>query len=336
MAWFGYTFFVTDPLGNTTVYGYDLRGNRTYEGGATYPVRYTYDIFGEKTAMTTYRDEAQTGGDTTTWLYDEPSGLVTNKLYADGKGPSYAYTPNGNLAARTWARGVVTAYAYDGWGSLTGTTYSDATPSITTLYDALGRQVETRDAAGVTACAYDGYGSLTNETVTGVAGTNVITRYWDAFGRPLGYALNGGRQTTLAYDPATGRLASMLAAGSNAPFVWSYLPGSDLKSQLAYPNGLTASWVYDAGNRLTQVLNAAQDGAVSQYGYAYDAASRRVSCAKSGSAMGEPRTDIYGYNARSELISSAKAELPMKSTISRSAPMMLQLKIPTPAATEKR
>jgi len=31
-----------------------------------------------------------------------------------------------------------------------------------------------------------------------------------------------------------------------------------------------------------------------------------VSCAKSGSAMGEARTDIYGYNARSELVLAAK------------------------------
>ena len=303
---FGNLASVTDPLGNTTVYGYDLRGNKTHEGGATYPVRYAYDIYGNTVTMTTFRDESQTNGDVTTWLYDEPSGLVTNKLYADGKGPSYAYTPNGNLTARTWARGVATDYAYDGWGSLTNTVYSDGTPSVSFAYDALGRQAETRDAAGVTTCAYDGCGSLTNETVIGVAGTNTIERYWDAFGRPLGYALNGGRQTTLAYDPATGRLASMLAAGSNTPFVWSYLPGSDLKSQLAYPNGLTASWAYDAGSRLTQVRNAAQGGTVSQYDYTYDAASRRVSCAKSGFAMGEARTDIYGYNARSELVSSAR------------------------------
>ncbi len=127
-----------------------------------------------------------------------------------------------------------------------------------------------------------------------------------AYGRSLGYALNGIRQTTLAYDPAIGRLASMLVAGNANPFAWSYLPGSDLKSRLAYPNGLTASWAYDAGSRLTQVRNAAQGGTVSQYDYTYDAASRRVSCAKSGSAMSESRTDTYGYNARSELIWAAK------------------------------
>ena len=54
-------------------------------------------------------------------------------------------------------------------------------------------------------------------------------------GRSLGYALNGVRQSTLAYDPATGRLATMLANGCDTPFTWNYLAGSDLKSSLAYP-----------------------------------------------------------------------------------------------------
>jgi len=37
--------------------------------------------------------------------------------------------------------------------------------------------------------------------------------------RFAGYALNGIRQSTLAYDQATGRLATMLAAGSDTPLV---------------------------------------------------------------------------------------------------------------------
>ena len=63
---------------------------------------------------------------------DEPSGLVTNKIYADGKGPSYSYTPDGKLARRIWARGIATDYTYDNAGNLTRTEYSDATPTITT------------------------------------------------------------------------------------------------------------------------------------------------------------------------------------------------------------
>ena len=109
---------ITNALGDATIYEYDHRGNKTCEGGATYPVRYTYDVYGNKTTMTTYRHEPDGGvghapttgdaptddmttggttgwrgvltaplGDTTTWFYDEASGVMTNKVYADGKGP---------------------------------------------------------------------------------------------------------------------------------------------------------------------------------------------------------------------------------------------------------
>ena len=310
---FGNLASVTDPLGNAIVYEYDLRGLKTYEGGATYPVRYTYDIFGNKTTMTTFRDaggptSVSAVGDTTTWLYDIASGAMTNKVYADGKGPSYSYSPDGKLSQRTWARGIVTDYSYDAWSSLTNTVYSDNTPTVSLAFDALGRQSEAHDAAGVTTFLYDSFGSLTNETVIGVAGTNIIIRHWDNYGRSLGYSLVGRvvpsvpqRQSTLAYDPATGRLASMLAVGSDSPFTWSYLPCSDLKSSLAYPNGLTASWLYDANNQLLQVCNANPTNTISQYDYTYDAIGRRVTCAKSGSSFAQNDTLSYGYNEKSEL-----------------------------------
>ena len=69
---------------------------------------------------------------------------------------------------------------------------------IQSLITNIVERVGTQGAAyGVTAFLYDSYGSLTNETVIGVAGTNTITRYWDDYGRTMGYALNGTRQTTI-------------------------------------------------------------------------------------------------------------------------------------------
>ena len=304
---FGNLASAINPLGNAIIYEYDFRGLKTYEGGATYPVRYTYDVFGNKTTMMTYRDEtSRTGGspvqgDVTTWLYDIASGSMTNKVYADGKGPKYDYTPDGKLAKRTWARGIVTDYSYDGWGNLTNTGYSDGTPTISLFYDSLGRQIKANDAAGITTFLYDSFGSLTNETVIGVAGTNTIIRYWDNFGRDAGYVLNGVRQSILAYDPATGRLATMLANGNDTPFTWNYLVGSDFKSYLTYPNGLTASWQYDAKGQLLQVCNATPTNTISQYDYTYDVEGRRVACGKSGSAFAQNDTIAYAYNNRSEL-----------------------------------
>ena len=61
----------------------------------------------------------------------DATGLVTQKLSADGRGPCYTYTDDGNLATRTWARGVTTSYTYDAWGRLTSTTSSDGTPVST-------------------------------------------------------------------------------------------------------------------------------------------------------------------------------------------------------------
>ena len=146
----------------------------------------------------------------------------------------------------------------------------------------------------------------------------MATRYYYALGRSTGYAINGTRQTTIAYD-SFGRIATMcmaegrsgvLTASNENEFVWSYLPNSDLKASLQYPNGLTASWTYDANNQLLQVRNATSTNVISQFDYTYDAAGRRVSIAKSGSAFGDLSGSIesYTYNARSELTSARRTK----------------------------
>ena len=307
---------VTDPLGHTVATTYDAEGRVLAQRGATYPVDYAYDVYGNKVSMTTYRDEALTNGDTTRWLYDEPSGCMTNKLYADGKGPSYSYTPDGKLARRVWARGIVTDYTYDNAGNLTRTDYNDngVTPTITMSYDRVGNLVNATTAGVVTNLyAYDLQGHCTNEWQNDFN----LTRYYDTLGRSTGYAINGTRQTTIAYD-TYGRIGSMSlgladvssAQNANDEFTWTYLPGSNLKASLQYPNGLTASWTYDANNQLLQVRNATPTNVISQFDYTYDAAGRRVSIAKSGTAFGDlsGSIDSYTYNARSELTSARRTK----------------------------
>ena len=306
---------VIDPLGHTVTTTYDAEGRVTSQRGATYPVDYTYDAYGNKVSMTTYRNESLADGDTTRWLYDEPSGCMTNKLYADGKGPSYSYTPDGKLARRTWARGIATDYTYDNAGQLVSTTYSDNTPTITMSYDRVGNLVNATTAGVVTNLyAYDLQGHCTNEWQNDFN----LTRYYDTLGRSTGYAINGTRQTTIAYD-SVGRIATMcmaegrsgvLTASNENEFVWSYLPNTDLKASLLYPNGLTASWQYDANNQLLQVCNATPTNVISQFDYTYDAAGRRIAIAKSGSAFGDlsGSVDSYTYNARSELTSARRTK----------------------------
>ena len=80
-----------------------------------------------------------------------------------------------------------------------------------------------------------------------------------------------------------------------------------LMVRVVYPNGLTVSWAYDANSQLLQVSNATPSNIISQYDYAYDAAGRRVSCAKSGNAFTQDDTVAYGYNNRSELTNAVAA-----------------------------
>ena len=287
---------VTNALGNVTVYAYDVRGRLTNTGGSVYPVSYEYDVYGNRTKMTTFRDE-EGEGDVTVWTYNAATGAVVSKTYADGRGPTYTLTDLGQVATRTDARGTVTTYAYNPYGDLVSQTYSDGTPSVTYAYDSLGRQTQATDAAGTTTFTYGQYGELVSESVSG-GYAKTLTRHTEAFGRDVGYSIDGVRQRTLAYDADTGRLSGMDG------FVWDYLPGSDLKSKLTYPNGATAEWAYEPKrDLLTQVKNTIHGTLASQYDYTNDLLGRRTAIGKSGSMMAQTETQDYAYNVRDELIS---------------------------------
>ena len=62
-----------------------------------------------------------------------------SKVYTDGKGPTYGYTPEGRLSRRTWARGKTTDCTYDAWGNVLDE--SVAVPALATIrYRFQGRE----------------------------------------------------------------------------------------------------------------------------------------------------------------------------------------------------
>lgn len=283
----------TNEVGNVTTYSYDTLGRKVYEGGGTYPVRYGFDEYGNQKTMTTYHSEsAAGGGDKTTWVYDAASGLVTQKLYADNHGPTYNYTRDGKLSSRTWARGVTTYYAYDGFGNLTSITYNDGTPSITFTYDSLGRKTSVTDASGTTTFEYDDYGNLVAEIWNGLNGL-VFHRYYDEYGRDAGYKIDNGERLTIGYDGNSGRISSFIKGDDT--FLWEYLPGTDLKCRVTYPNGVEVDYAYENDRDLiTQVLNHVGDTTISSYLYLNDTAGRRTS----------KNLESYRYNERDELVAA--------------------------------
>ena len=211
---------VTNALGVATVYEYDLRGNKVYEGGGTYPVRYTYNVFGNKTTMMTYRREGRGNGeegsvgDTTTWLRDEATGLVTNKVYADGKGPKYTYTPDGKLATRTWARGIDRSFLYDESRRLSSVRYfSDDTSNVSFIRHRSGfSEISVVSNLCTTVSLRDRFFCTTNEVLDVQGELYQIHRNYDFNGRDLDCTICDNDGTILSskkrdYD-SLGRLRS--------------------------------------------------------------------------------------------------------------------------------
>lgn len=296
---------VMNALGLVTTKTYDADGNVVVQGGSQYPVCYSYDDYGRMCAMSTFRSDDQSNADVTRWLHDEASGLVTNKVYADGKGPTYTYTSDGLLATRTWARGIVTTYIYDTLDNLVSVDYSDSTPDIAYTRDRLGNVIlAVTGGVATNAYAYNRLGQLTNEVQNGTT----IARSYDALGRATGYAIGdgvaAGSAVSYAYD-TLGRFASV-SSGTNV-FSYSYLPGSDLVSGMTVNTGHAWERIYEPDRDLiATVHNRYGNRTISRFDYTNDEIGRRVARVDSGEAFTETAFERYSYNDRSEVIGSQR------------------------------
>ncbi len=287
----------SDPLQHEVSTYHAANGAPMYSyGNAVYYTQHAQDPFGRTVGLGLVRDEQDWSLDITRWLYDDATGLLTNKLYADGLGPSYAYYPDGKLATRTWARDLATDYAYTAANELASLDYSDATPDVTYAHDRTGRMV-TAITAGVSTnlYAYTSAGLLTNEAVALCAPATLretFSRSYDSHGRLSGIALGESYAVAYAFDDC-GRLASV----SNTAFTAAY----------AYaPGGINAGWTITVTNSntisrvvttdsyrglITAVTNNVNGVPTDPLIYGHDAIGRVIS--RNG--------DAFGYNPRSEV-----------------------------------
>ena len=291
---------------------YSPEGNVLATWGDSYPVAYEYDEQGRMIAMATTRDPAlaainptsilpsgvslaayglrpDAAFDVTRWLYDEASGLLTNKICADGSRSTYCYTVGGRLTLRFWARGVKTEYTYDTMGSLTNVSYGDGTPNAVFLYDRLGRVVEARtllprtgEAISSVTYGYSGFDLLT-EIQNGV----VITRGQDTLGRSTGFNVDSAMKVGYGYD-ALGRFSAVTSTIGTAVsgFEYSYLEGTHHVSGMRSSTGLVWSRAFeDRRDVVSAVTNLWKQTRVSSFDYVTDALGRRVT-----------RTDTIGVS----------------------------------------
>lgn len=327
-----------DALGQVAYREYNLRGQLVRVWGETeYPVEYSYNPFGERVEMTTFRSGDDVGlwtasvwpattpaGDLTAWYYDEATGLLTAKVDAVGESVSYTYTPAGRMAERFWARldgngqPLRTGYTYD---PLTGerllVDYSDDTPDIGYVFNRLGQLDSVTDAAGSRTFAYNADLQLESETIAAFYGANKrLTHAYesgspgsDVVGRYVGFAVgtssNPDQDYTVTYGfDGYGRLNGVADLNSN--YAYAYVTGSgstSISNLLATVSSPVHTTVYSyESNR--DVKTEVQNGLFSKYTYRYDAIGRRTDRVQQGIAFSQASFDAFNYNTRSEVIGS--------------------------------
>jgi len=311
-------YSVIQPDNNTVNTEYLATGELGMQyGSRTYPVAYSYDYAGRMQTMTTWTNfDSRLGPSVTTWMYDGQRGWLTNKVYADGTGPSYTYTPAGRLQSRAWVRTdasanpISTSYAYDATGSLTNILYSDGTPSVTNSYDRLARLAQQNTANYQMHSTYNLAGELLAESYSSgpLAGLTITNRY-DQYLRRTNLAALGANislfQQTFGYDAASRLQTVNDGHGDNVTY--SYLANSPLVSQIVFKQGtgtsMTTTKQYDYLNRLTQISSQPSGTGVPpvSFNYAYNLTNQRTQ-----DKLADGSYWVYQYDALGQVISGTK------------------------------
>ena len=317
---------MTDALGKTHRYAYDLRGNVAAEfGTGAQPAAFAYDDADNLVSQKLFRASSETietdprsraDGDETAWTYHAATGLLLSKTYPDASGIGYAYDAHNRLSSTTFSREVSAgtrlkvsrAYA-ELTGELVSVSCNDGTAGETHTYNHLGQVTRTVDASGTRAYVYNRYNEVESETLTGDGVAHAVTELRDAFGRGTGYAYAKAgtvQQTTgVSYAETTGRIAtaSFVHGGAQKTFSYAYLAGTSLVQTLTCPNNMTETRSYEAArNLLSGIAYKRGTTLVSQRTYVRDALGRPLT--RSTARNGTTQNDAFGYNARSELTSA--------------------------------
>uniref|UniRef100_UPI003AAF95A9 RHS repeat domain-containing protein n=1 Tax=Akkermansia sp. TaxID=1872421 RepID=UPI003AAF95A9 len=268
-------------------------------------------------ALTTFRanegditsdPSGRTDGDTTTWLYDEATGLELKKTYADGSCVSRTYDELNRQETLVKARGLVTTYKYAPFtGELISVSYSDGTSPWIFSSNHLGQIISVYDASGLREFSYDSYGRMIQDTSFGQVESSLQEEY-DAQGRSNGYRLMLGTRTVqhshLDYD-SKGGMIGMNLEGLKSSFTWRYDQTTGFLHHLTYPNGMVRCNTYHPTLNLVTAIGYRKgaDGELAAgHEYDYDALMRPTQRRDLWDAATPATIRDFTYNSRSELL----------------------------------
>lgn len=331
---------------------------RTYiNNNLTSKTTFTYDAEGRKLTET-FKPYSSSSGRTTSWQYDT-YGRQTSETDPLGLTTSYTYNANGWIATKTDFLGNTTTYTYDALDRLTGTASPDNTttgmafswtgtatnasfkatetgtnrPTVTTTYDALGREIKySQQQVGATVCtdkAYDEYGNLASVSVPYVASATLFTTYeYDDYDRLEYMTEPSGRVTEKSYSGLSEtttvgsksvtknyNVLGYLTSVVDSAGTMTYVPSADGQPiTIVAPGGAMTTFTYDAYRRRKTISDPSQgtttftydsqgnvssetfaDGRAIQY--TYDTYGRLTN--KSSDEF----STTYTYNANNQLVS---------------------------------
>ena len=313
-----------NAINQFTFYAYTDRGELKATWGNTYPVLYGYNDYGRQEHLYTLRDNNLVINDVgdmkanlslfdkTTWVYQESTGLLEQKLYADNKGPTYTYDDAGRLRTRLWARSnSTTTYEYNTLGQLEDMLYQDgATPNVTGLYGRWGGLTNIVDGIGEHHYIFNDQLQLKKEQLVDPVTKQILqtlNRSYDpANGRYVGLDLESGYDVDYGYD-TLGRFKTITANidGGSKLFTYNYESETGLLETLTSPNALLQTRKFEAHRDLLDYIQTEDgSGLLSKYDYLNDGIGRHTDLVHSGPSVVEPDTYAFGYNGQNELTSS--------------------------------
>jgi RHS repeat-associated protein len=232
----------------TTLYGYDNQGNLISIDG---PLAGT--------------------GDTTSNLYDALNRLARTTQPGGGQ-VNYGYDALDQLASVSDPRSLVTSYSIDGLGNLNQQVSPDTGSTVNT-YDVAGNLKTATDARGVVASySYDALNRVTQIVYSGGLVPATLTYTYDqgTFGKGRLTSLTNsvGLASGWTHDQR-GRVTQRTETISNAVLttLYAYQPGTGRLASMTYPAGGTLLYSYDANGRVTAIMGSSGTAVVSGVTY---------------------------------------------------------------------